>query len=79
MLHIAMRHGVRHIRTLKDVAFYVANNCGGKLTYQNIAAAYSLGSLHTAKNYLSYLQDAYGVCRTPRRRSGICRTGNSYC
>ena len=56
---IAMRHGVRHIRTLKDIAFYVANNCGGKLTYQNIAAAYSLGSLHTAKNYLSYLQDAY--------------------
>jgi predicted AAA+ superfamily ATPase len=56
---IAMRHGVRHIRTLKDIAFYVAGNCGGKLTYQNIAAAYSLGSLHTAKNYLSYLQDAY--------------------
>jgi len=56
---IAMRHGVRHIKTLKDIAFYVANNCGGKLTYQNIAAAYSLGSLHTAKNYLSYLQDAY--------------------
>ena len=56
---IAMRHGVRHIRTLKDIAFFVANNCGGKLTYQNIVAAYSLGSLHTAKNYLSYLQDAY--------------------
>jgi len=56
---IAMRHGVRHIKTLKDIAFYVANNCGGKLTYQNIASAYSLGSLHTAKNYLSYLQEAY--------------------
>ena len=56
---IAMRHGVRHIKTLKDIAFYVAHNCGGKLTYSNIAAAYSLGSLHTAKNYLSYLQDAY--------------------
>ncbi len=56
---IAMRHGVRHIRTLKDIAFYVTNNCGSKLTYQNIVAAYSLGSLHTAKNYLSYLQDAY--------------------
>ncbi len=56
---IAMRHGVRHIKTLKDIAFYVANNCGGKLTYQNIASAYSIGSLHTAKNYLSYLQDAY--------------------
>jgi predicted AAA+ superfamily ATPase len=56
---IAMRHGVRHIKTLKDVAFYVASNCGGKLTYQNIASAYSLGSLHTAKNYLSYLEDAY--------------------
>ena len=56
---IAMRHGVRHIRTLKDIAFYVANNCGSKLTYQNVAAAYALGSLHTAKNYLSYFQEAY--------------------
>lgn len=56
---IAMRHGVRHIKTLKDIASYVANNCGGKLTYQNITTAYSLGSLHTAKNYLSYLQEAY--------------------
>lgn len=56
---IAMRHGVRHVKTLKDIALYVACNCGGKLTYRNIASAYSLGSLHTAKNYLSYLQDAY--------------------
>jgi hypothetical protein len=56
---IAMRHGVRHIRTLKDIAFYVANNCGSKLTYQNVATAYALGSLHTAKNYLSYFQEAY--------------------
>jgi predicted AAA+ superfamily ATPase len=56
---IAMRHGVRHIKTLKDIAFYVASNCGGKLTYQNMASAYSIGSLHTAKNYLSYLRDAY--------------------
>jgi len=56
---IAMRHGVRHIRTLKDIAFHVANNCGGKLTYQGLALAYGLGSVHTAKNYLSYFQEAY--------------------
>jgi len=36
---IAMRHGVRHIKTLKDIAFYVAKQlAGGKLTYQNIAS-----------------------------------------
>jgi predicted AAA+ superfamily ATPase len=56
---IAVRHGVRHLRTFKDIAFYVANNCGSRLSYQNIKNAYSLGSLHTVKNYLDYLRDAY--------------------
>lgn len=56
---IAMRHGVRHIRTLKDIASYVANNCGAKLSYQNVKQAYGLGSIHTVKNYLAYMQDAY--------------------
>ena len=56
---IAMRHGVRHIRTLKEVATQVAANCSCKLTYKNVAQAYGLGSVHTAKNYISYLQEAY--------------------
>lgn len=81
---IAMRHGIRHIRTFKEIAGYVAANCGSKLTYQNVAEAYGLGSIHTAKNYITYLQDAYlffGVeafsfkhkerVRRPRKMYGI--------
>lgn len=81
---IAMRHGIRHIRTFKEIAGYVAANCGSKLTYQNVAQAYQLGSIHTAKNYITYLQDAYlffGVdsfsfkhkerVRRPRKMYGI--------
>ncbi|HAS84354.1 MAG TPA: hypothetical protein DCS43_17195 [Verrucomicrobia bacterium] len=81
---IAMRHGIRHIRTFKEIAGYVAANCGSKLTYQNVAQSYNLGSIHTAKNYITYLQDAYlffGVdsfsfkhkerVRRPRKMYGI--------
>jgi predicted AAA+ superfamily ATPase len=81
---IAMRHGIRHIRTFKEIAGYVASNCGSKLTYQNVADAYDLGSIHTARNYVTYLQDAYlffGVdafsfkrkdrVRRPRKMYGI--------
>jgi predicted AAA+ superfamily ATPase len=56
---IALRHGVRHIRTLKDIALYTANNYASRLSYQNIKDAYSLGSIHTVKNYLTYMQEAY--------------------
>jgi predicted AAA+ superfamily ATPase len=56
---IALRHGVRHIKTLKDIALYTANNYASRLSYQNIKEAYSLGSIHTVKNYLAYMQEAY--------------------
>jgi hypothetical protein len=56
---IAMRHGVRYIKTLKDIAQYVASNYSSKLSYQNVKNAFSLGSIHTIKNYVQYMQDAY--------------------
>lgn len=56
---IAVRHGVRHLRTLKDVALYAADNYASRLSYQNIKEAYSLGSVHTVKNYLAYMREAY--------------------
>ncbi len=56
---IAMRHGVRYIKTLKDIAQYIASNYSSKLSYQNVKNAFSLGSIHTIKNYLQYMQDAY--------------------
>jgi predicted AAA+ superfamily ATPase len=56
---IAVRHGVRHVKTLKDIALYVGNNHAAKLSYKNIQDAYALGSIHTVKNYLSYMEEAY--------------------
>lgn len=56
---IAVRHGVRHVRTLKDIALYAADNFAARFSYKNIADAYSLGSVHTVKNYLSYMEEAY--------------------
>ncbi|MDT8287156.1 MAG: ATP-binding protein [Elusimicrobiales bacterium] len=56
---IAVRHGVRHIRTLRDIALYTADNFASRFSYKNIADAYSIGSVHTVKNYLSYMEEAY--------------------
>jgi predicted AAA+ superfamily ATPase len=69
---------------MKEIAAYVAANCGTKLSYQKTADAYGLGSLHTARNYLSYFEEAYlffGVemfsskirqkVRAPRKMYGI--------
>ncbi|HOI43090.1 MAG TPA: ATP-binding protein, partial [Elusimicrobiales bacterium] len=56
---IALRHGVRHIRTLKDIALYTGNNCSSRLFYKKMQEAYEIGSVHTVKNYLSYMEEAY--------------------
>ncbi|MFA6568248.1 MAG: ATP-binding protein [Victivallales bacterium] len=71
---IAMRHGMRYIKTLKDIAQYVASNYSSKLSYQNVKNAFSLGSIHTIKNYLQYMQTGAQTIENPyvQQQSSFC-------
>ena len=52
------RYNIRYIRTLKDIANYVISNFSNPMTYNKIKNKFELKSVHTVKNYLSYLEDA---------------------
>ncbi len=52
------RFNIRYIRTLKDIANYVISNFSNLMTYNRIKNKFELKSVHTVKNYLSYLEDA---------------------
>jgi len=56
---IILRYNIKHRKTLKDIAFYLLSNISSYITYNSIKRNFNLGSEHTAKNYLEYLEEAY--------------------
>jgi hypothetical protein len=62
---IATRHQVRYSRTLKELALYSASNPATRITYNSVQRTFSLRSVHTAKSYLHYLEEAYLVFLVP--------------
>lgn len=56
---IIYRYGIRHIRTFREVAHYLAANSGSEISYNRIKNLFGLGSENTAKNYVSYLEEAW--------------------
>lgn len=56
---IVFKHNLKYKKTFKEVAFTVLSNFGGYVSYNKLKNQFSLGSDHTIKNYLSYLNESY--------------------
>ena len=56
---IILRHKVRCVADLKELALYVLTNFGSRITYHKIRNIFDIKSVHTVKNYLNYLQETY--------------------
>ena len=62
---ICKRYSVRHQQTLSDLANGVLENFCQEISYKQLSEQYQLGSVHTAKQYLHYLEEAYMVRTLP--------------
>ena len=62
---ICKRYSVKYQRTLTDMANGVLDKFCQEVSYQQLQEQYELGSVHTAKQYLHYLQEAYLVRLLP--------------
>ena len=62
---ICKRYNVKYQRTLTDMANGVLDKFCQEISFQQLQKQYELGSLHTAKQYLHYLQEAYLVRLLP--------------
>ncbi|MBU1717478.1 MAG: ATP-binding protein, partial [Bacteroidetes bacterium] len=58
---ILYRYKVRHQRTFKEIALTLVGNYGREISFNNIRKQFSIGSDHTVKNYVEYLEEAYLV------------------
>ncbi|MDO9464803.1 MAG: ATP-binding protein [bacterium] len=58
---IVSRYNIKYVKDLKEIALYTVSNFSSKITYHKIKNIFEIKSVHTIKNYLGYLQEAYLV------------------
>jgi len=56
---IFYRHKIRQIRAFRETASFVTSNFTSPLSFNRLSHLFSLGSENTAKNYISYLEEAF--------------------
>lgn len=63
---VCKRYRIRYKKTLQQIANGLLDRFCQEINYQDIQEAYRLKSVHTAKNYVSYIEKAYLVRLVPR-------------
>ena len=74
---IVKRFNVKYVKALSDISNVLLNNISREISYTKIAKTLSIKSVHTAQNYVSYLEQAYLFLSIPRFSfKSITRIGN---
>jgi predicted AAA+ superfamily ATPase len=74
---IVKRFNIKYIKTLTDISNVLLNNVSREISYTRIAKMLNIKSVHTAQNYVSYLEQAYLFLSVPRfSYKSIARAGN---
>ena len=56
---VAVRHKIRQVENLKELALFLITNSGKKISYNKIKNIFSFGSTNTVIDYISYFVDSY--------------------
>lgn len=56
---IAVRYGIRDIKTLQRMALYLISNVGKLITGNRLKGLFEIGSTNTVMDYLSYMEATY--------------------
>jgi len=56
---IISRFNIKYVRDLKEIALYLITNFGSRMSYNKIKNIFGLRSVHTVKNYVGYIEEAY--------------------
>ncbi len=58
---IVERYNVKFVRDLREIASYLISNFSSTISYNKLRNIFKIKSVHTIKNYISYIEDAYLV------------------
>lgn len=56
---VAIRHGIRDVNSLRQLAVYLVSNIGNLVTANSLAGMFGIKSATTLLDYFSHLQDSY--------------------
>jgi predicted AAA+ superfamily ATPase len=56
---IAVRYGLREVKTLQRLALYLISNVGNLITANRLKSMFEVGSTNTITEYLAHLEDSY--------------------
>ncbi len=63
---VILRHGIRHRSALRELALYLLSNYSSEFTYSKLGSIVGLKDVHTVRDYVSYLEDAYLIFQLRR-------------
>jgi predicted AAA+ superfamily ATPase len=63
---IAVRYGIRDVKTLQRLALYLVSNVGKMVTATRLKNLFEVGSTNTITEYLSHLEDSYLLHLVPK-------------
>ncbi len=63
---IAIRHKIRSLKSLKEIALYLLTNVGKEFSYNTLRKIFNLGSTNSAISFVSYLEDSYLLFTIPK-------------
>jgi predicted AAA+ superfamily ATPase len=58
---IISRHNMRYVKTFKEMSSTIISNFSNLISYNRLKNTHNIKSVHTAKNYVDYLSEAYLV------------------
>lgn len=63
---VAIRYGIRDLKTLKSLALFLISNTGKLVTGNKLRSLFSVGSTSTIMEYMSYLEQSYLLFFVPK-------------
>ena len=63
---IISRHSIKHKNILKEMTSYLISNFARQITFNKLANIFSLKSVHTAKDYFSFIQETFLIFQIER-------------
>ncbi|MFA4647381.1 ATP-binding protein [Pyrococcus kukulkanii] len=63
---VIMRHNIREVQAIKELALYLLSNFSREITYSKLKNVIGLKDVHTIRNFVGYLEDAYLIFQLKR-------------
>ncbi|MEW6528366.1 MAG: ATP-binding protein [Candidatus Micrarchaeota archaeon] len=63
---ISIRHKIRNLKTLNEMALYILSNFGKEFSYNSLKKIFELGSVNSVISFISFFEDSYLAFTVPR-------------